>query len=107
MSAGEESSVSMFTLKYAQAHCALGVQHFKLEKLFSIAQTLVPRITLKPTLTLSLRGRCATFEIRKIIPNRAGPRTSDHTQTHTHTVFYVPRVVPPGALRGRFAVCYL
>jgi len=47
MSAGEESSVSMFTLKYAQAHYA-----------------------------------------RK-----------NHTQTHTHTVFYVPRVVRPGALR--------
>jgi hypothetical protein len=41
LSAGEESSVSMFTLKYAQAHYA-----------------------------------------RK-----------NHTQTHTHTALYVPRVV--------------
>jgi hypothetical protein len=51
ISAGEESSVSMFTLKYAQAHYA-----------------------------------------RK-----------NHTQTHTHTALYVPRVVRPGSLRGRLA----
>ena len=63
LSAGEEQSGSMFTLKYAMAHyarknhtqthtgcwspcshrtlerdCAAGVQHFKLEKSFQIAQ---------------------------------------------------------------------